>query len=817
MVSETVLAKNRQESHRGPDLKLFVRDVRDALGKKKSFVVRSWATIKDAKEAIRRITQLPVNAQRLYFGPLLSSGKELPNYRTLHDAGIYKSGETLLLEIISKNHEGGNSFASMSSLRINANDICVSTSLLSSTPRPLRYTVQNARRAFALGIKPDLVMDGSGGSYFIHDPKKNKIAVFKPADEEPYAENNPRGYLPQAGQDQAGALREGIAPGEACIREVAAFLLDHNGFADVPMTTLAEARHPAFNTNGARLKVSEGGASIGAHSIFATSSVSVSNHQASLNVKKVGSFQEFIRAEGSMDDLSPSKLSVEQVHKIAILDIRLLNADRNAANLLCRRLPDNSLELVPIDHGYCLRSMCDVSWMDWCWLDWPQLKEPLSPKSKEYIRKLDIEADARILQERLNISGEAIDYLRASTAILKAGVEAGLSLYNIAVMCCRNDMLGEKPSLLEHLTNMASELAQMAVQSEDYHHAAASQALEEQLSPKRPSVVTSRDRSSSRSFHRCASSGEFLSLAQDMDDDDHDDGFFLMDSEDQTELSKAMHVDDSRSSLSKALDEAAKSSPPLAQLSGSDASSDNGNAVEKEEMQQWASVIIEDSFQTEFPLPERNPLSGSLSSDEGSLATSPKGFWHVRPGFSSAAAAAALSDDDSASLHSFGTSPSDEPSTAIASSGCNRRQSVTFADPPTRSSFLPSKGPFLRPPTTVDVSTQDEDAEVIAASPLVSASPIVGLHKSMIVGRQDSTASTGMSRSKSYTALSRSFSSTGSGSSPKEAPNAFVMAAAKRSESFEDHEYFRTYFLKFMDLVIVREMARQQSAIPVSH
>ena len=95
----------------------------------------------------------------------------------------------------------------------------------------------------AVGIKPELVLDGSGGTYFLKDSQKAKVAVFKPADEEPYAENNPRGYLPQAGESLA--LREGIAPGEGCIREVAAFLLDHDGFAGVPMTTLAEVRHPS--------------------------------------------------------------------------------------------------------------------------------------------------------------------------------------------------------------------------------------------------------------------------------------------------------------------------------------------------------------------------------------------------------------------------------------------------------------------------------------------------------------------------------------------------------------------------------------------
>ena len=810
MLSDTVLNKNRQDSCRSPDLKLYVRDVRDALGKKRSFVVRSWATVKDAKEAISKMTHVPVSAQRLYFGPLLSSGKELPNKRTLHDAGIYRSGETLLLDICSKASVGG--YASMSSLRFNANDVCISTSMVNATPKPLRQTIQYARRAFALGIKPDLVMDGSGGSYFIHDTNKNKIAVFKPADEEPYAENNPRGYLP--GQGQADSLRQGIAPGEACIREVAAFLLDHEGFAGVPMTTLAEARHPAFNTNGARLKVAEGGASIGAHSLGAVSfpSPSSSSFVQQEQAKKVGSFQEFIRAEGTMDDLSPSKLSVEQVHKIAILDIRLLNADRNPANLLCRRLPDNTLELVPIDHGYCLRSMCDVSWMDWCWLDWPQLKEPLSEKSKEYIRQMNIDADARILSERLNISKEAIDYFRASSSILKAGVEAGLSLYSIAVMCCRNDMLGEVPSALEHLTSMASELAQVALETDDWHHTTASRALEEQLTPKRG--VMSRDKSAARGFRRIASSGEFLSVTDsksvelDNDEDDDDNEFFL-------EQAFAVNA---RSGITQVLDDAAKHSPPLAMASGSDSSSDNGKDLDKDDVDQWAQHIIEDSFQAEFPvsLPDgRQTRSGSLSSEEASLSTSPKGFWHVRPGFSAAAAAATMSDDESASIQSFGTTPESEEPSPIASG--TRRASVTFADTPKRSSFLPSKGPFFRPPSMVKVVDPKAEADAVqAASNALSSSPSL-LSKSLM-GRQDSNASSGMTRSKSYSGLSRSFSS--AGDKPQEPASRAATSSAKtsrknRSDSLDggDQEYSRAYFHKFMDLVIVREMARLSSAV----
>merc|ERR1719253_1616800 len=179
------------------------------------------------------------------------------------------------------------------------------------------------------------------------------------------------------------------------------------------MTTLVECRHPSFNVNGSRLTLAEGGASIGAHSLRLSTTQTGSSSSSSL-LKKVGSFQEFVRTDCSMDDLSPSKIGIGEVHKIAILDIRLMNADRNSANLLCRRRPEDpdNFELIPIDHGYCLRSVCDVSWFDWCWLDWPQLKKPLSEKSKDYILNLNIDADVLMLQESLQIGTEALDFFR---------------------------------------------------------------------------------------------------------------------------------------------------------------------------------------------------------------------------------------------------------------------------------------------------------------------------------------------------------------------------------------------------------------------
>ena len=443
---------NRLPNEASLDLKIYIKDVHDRQGRKRPLTVKPWATIKDVKDQLTKHLHIPASSQGIYFGPLLSSAKELPNHRSLQDAGIYRNGETLLLEI--KGSRNG-ACPSISSLRNATNDICVSSSTLDLCPKTLQRLLQQSRRGLALGFKPALAPDGSGGSYFLSDARKKRVGVFKPADEEPFAENNPRGYVPHnspvntdgaGGEDNAEWLRQGIRPGELCLREVAAFLLDHDGFSGVPMTTLAEARHPALHTAGQHWTLSEGGAGVGVHSLNASPLTPGGTSKCQEVVKKVGSFQEYIHAECTMDDLSPSKISVDEVHKIAILDIRLMNADRNVANILCQRIPEDPdhFRLVPIDHGYSLRSKCDVAWFDWCWLDWPQMKQPLSKKSKDYVLGLDIEADVRLLQERLNMRNDVLDYFRSSCQILKAGVRAGLTLYDIcSEIMCRNDPSGE--------------------------------------------------------------------------------------------------------------------------------------------------------------------------------------------------------------------------------------------------------------------------------------------------------------------------------------------------------------------------------------
>ena len=357
-------------------------------------------------------------------------------------------------------------------------------------------------------------------------------------------------------------------------------------------------------------------------------------------------------------------------------------------------------------------------------------------------------------------------------------MEAGLTLYDIAIMCCRNDNLGEIPSKLEMLSSMASELALIAIENERWHHTAASRALVEQLSPKRP-MMLAQNRASDYRFHKSASSAEFKTLAcQPLDSDTGD-------------------------TLAEALGR--RESPSMAVSSASDSSTgDNGDGdatADTEECEEWAANVIADvSHEQIIPsIPIRRTYrSGSITSDDASsdsgLSSSPKGFWTIRPG-ASPSSPVAFSDDGSWSPELSPHASSNDLQRALLplplngtpkgeSPTAGRRASVKFVD------SLSSKGPFI-PPATVNVSEFKTNGPTNGS--------LDGQEVHLGLQRKDSN----MTRSKSYSALSRSLSAV-SGSS---GGSTDMLGPTRTPKPFtKDYEHFRTYLIKFIDMVIVREM-----------
>merc|ERR1712072_800218 len=116
-------------------------------------------------------------------------------------------------------------------------------------PNALVPILEAARDGLERGLSPELTPSGLGGTYFLKNGQKEIVGVFKPADEEAFTPNNPKGNTGEMG---GPSVRNGVHSGEANLREVAAYMLDHQKFANVPATVRVEMKHKIF---GDRAKV----------------------------------------------------------------------------------------------------------------------------------------------------------------------------------------------------------------------------------------------------------------------------------------------------------------------------------------------------------------------------------------------------------------------------------------------------------------------------------------------------------------------------------------------------------------------------------
>ncbi|CAL4950526.1 unnamed protein product [Urochloa decumbens] len=261
--------------------------------------------------------------------------------------------------------------------------------------RGVRELIAEAAAAIASGTRLVPAQGGLGGALLLTGSRAGEhVAVIKPL-----------------GDDTAEAAAG--YESKAVLREVAAFLLDHGGFASVEPTALIKISRPAAPMT-----------------------------------TTVASIQRFVAHEYDAGELGPSRFSVASVHRVGILDVRLLNIDRHAGNILVKNPPPSSsthratpipqqpLDLVPIDHGLCLPEQLDDPYFEW--LHWPQSSLPFSDEELAYVASLDPFKDAETLRAELPALEEpAIRILTLCTIFLKRAAAAGLCLADIGDMMTR--------------------------------------------------------------------------------------------------------------------------------------------------------------------------------------------------------------------------------------------------------------------------------------------------------------------------------------------------------------------------------------------
>jgi len=223
----------------------------------------------------------------------------------------------------------------------------------------------------------ELSPHGVGGTYFVKKDG-NSISILKPVDEEPGAPLSPK----------KTSTKPLLPWGGGAIREVAAYLLD-KGAAGVPETYMIEYFQGT--------------------------------------ILKKGSLQRFVPNDGDCVDISSSKFNIDDVHRIGILDLRILNMDRNDENMLIQKR-NQEMRLIPIDHSYSFPDQISPFFE---WQFWKQAKEPFSQNTLDIIESIDVISDARLLLE-LGLSYDSLRLSVASTILLQQSSKKGLSLFAIA-------------------------------------------------------------------------------------------------------------------------------------------------------------------------------------------------------------------------------------------------------------------------------------------------------------------------------------------------------------------------------------------------
>ncbi|CAA6661109.1 unnamed protein product [Spirodela intermedia] len=346
------------------DLRLIT--VKTTFGREYRFQVQQSRNVGYIKQQIAHRERALDN---LHEQKLICNGEELEDQRLIEDISTNKDAVIhLLIHRSAKVRTTPDEEGFELSVEASSADPVTMTPKI-ELPSAITNLIGTTAAGLVKGNPPVRSSEGSGGAYLMQDASGLRFAaVFKPADEEPMAANNPSSFPCQ----EMGALRE-----------VAAYLLDHPvsgrraftgvdfGFSGVPPTVLVRCLHEGFNHP-------EG------------------YKQAPENMK-IGSLQMFVDSIGNCEDMGPRAFPVEEVHKISVLDIRLANADRHGGNIL---FEDCTFE----------------------WLYWPQAQEPYDVKTAEYIKSLDAEEDIALLRfHGWELSLECARTLRISTMLLKKG------------------------------------------------------------------------------------------------------------------------------------------------------------------------------------------------------------------------------------------------------------------------------------------------------------------------------------------------------------------------------------------------------------
>ncbi|KAJ6669147.1 hypothetical protein lerEdw1_007956 [Lerista edwardsae] len=271
--------------------------------------------------------------------------------------------------------------------------------------------VRLAEVASERGIYPERIYQGSSGSYFVKDPQGKIIGVFKPKNEEPYGQLNPKWtkWLQKLCCPCCFG-RDCLVLNQGYLSEAGASLVDQKLELNiVPRTKVVYLASETFNYSAID-RVKSRGKRLALEKV---PKVGQRFHRIGLP-PKVGSFQLFVEGYKDADywlrrfETEPlpentNRQLLLQFERLVVLDYIIRNTDRGNDNWLIKYdcpldstsvrdsewvvVKEPIIKLAAIDNGLAFPLKHPDSWRAypfyWAWL--PQAKVPFSQEIKELI------------------------------------------------------------------------------------------------------------------------------------------------------------------------------------------------------------------------------------------------------------------------------------------------------------------------------------------------------------------------------------------------------------------------------------------------
>ncbi|XP_039092593.1 phosphatidylinositol 4-kinase type 2-beta isoform X2 [Hyaena hyaena] len=271
--------------------------------------------------------------------------------------------------------------------------------------------ILKAEQAIEFGVFPERISQGSSGSYFVKDPKRKIIGVFKPKSEEPYGQLNPKWtkYVHKVCCPCCFG-RGCLLPNQGYLSEAGASLVDeklHLGI--VPKTKVVWLVSETFNYSAIDRAKSRGKK----YALEKVPKVGRKFHRIGLP-PKIGSFQLFVEGYKEAEywlrkfeaDPLPENIRKQfqsQFERLVILDYIIRNTDRGNDNWLIKYEKqqqgkevketkwiddkESLIKIAAIDNGLAFPFKHPDEWraypFHWAWL--PQAKVPFSEEIRNLI------------------------------------------------------------------------------------------------------------------------------------------------------------------------------------------------------------------------------------------------------------------------------------------------------------------------------------------------------------------------------------------------------------------------------------------------